>query len=355
MKRLILVCFVLSIFIVPSIASAQTPTIAELMAMIEELKAQISVLQGQSSTSTPINIPSCFTFTKDLGVGDSGEEVTALQNFLALKGYLTTSATGYFGSLTKTALAAYQSANGITATGFFDPVTRAKVDFSYGCKTPICPSILINGSTYSLDPCSVTLSMVDGQGDKTFTSKIVGSGLYGFSVHGYGEGFPTYGIMSSPSSGGAFGNTSLNFTLNDNYLSSNGGSSKTYSGYMPIHIFQGSETGNDNNYLNLKVNLTVLPKDQPATSTTPTITVLSPNGGEIWVQGTTYPINWTTSNFGKLNVSLDLVNSNGYIVKNIINNVSDTGTYWWNPDSTITPGNYKIMASSFDKGPSADD
>ncbi len=123
----------------------------------------------------------------------------------------------------------------------------------------LCTPITINGTTYSLSPCTITATMVHGQGNKSFSATIVGSGSYGFSTRGYGVGFPTYGIIANTASGGAQGSFPLNLYFNDSYLTANGNQSQTYTGYLPIHIFQGSETGNDNNFLNLGITLTVNP------------------------------------------------------------------------------------------------
>lgn len=75
---------------------------------------------------------SAETFTRSLTVGSRGDDVTALQTWLVAKGYLVMPsgvAMGYFGSLTKAAVAAYQTAKGITpAVGYFGPVTRAAVN-----------------------------------------------------------------------------------------------------------------------------------------------------------------------------------------------------------------------------------
>lgn len=72
------------------------------------------------------------TFTMDLTVGSSGAEVTALQQFLVSKGFLTMPAgvaMGTFGPLTQSAVAAYQTSKGISpASGYFGPVTRASVN-----------------------------------------------------------------------------------------------------------------------------------------------------------------------------------------------------------------------------------
>jgi hypothetical protein len=106
-----------------SFAPAQAATAAELEAQIEALLAQIESLQGSTGGS-------CASFTMDLTMGASGAEVTALQNFLMGEGHsIAAGATGYFGAQTQAALAAYQSANGISpAAGYFGPITRAKVN-----------------------------------------------------------------------------------------------------------------------------------------------------------------------------------------------------------------------------------
>jgi hypothetical protein len=108
-------------------ASAQTT--ASLQAQIQALLAQITQLQAQmGTTSSQTTTTSSYSFTKDLTLGSTGADVSALQQLLITKGYLTavSAPTGYFGTLTQSALAAYQSANGITpSVGYFGPKTRA--------------------------------------------------------------------------------------------------------------------------------------------------------------------------------------------------------------------------------------
>ncbi len=113
----------LSLVVVASTAPAKADTISDLQAQIANLTAQLSKLAGTSAVSTA-------SFTANLTVGSKGAEVTALQNFLISGGYkIAAGATGTFGPQTKAALAAYQTANGISpAAGYFGPVTRAKVN-----------------------------------------------------------------------------------------------------------------------------------------------------------------------------------------------------------------------------------
>src|SRR3989344_942051 len=67
-------------------------------------------------------------FVANLTVGSRGSDVTALQQFLVAKGYLQMPAgvsSGYFGPLTKMAVARWQVANGISpAVGYFGPISQ---------------------------------------------------------------------------------------------------------------------------------------------------------------------------------------------------------------------------------------
>ncbi|HEY0948471.1 MAG TPA: peptidoglycan-binding protein [Candidatus Paceibacterota bacterium] len=80
---------------------------------------------GAQTTTTSASV----TFTRDLTIGSTGADVTALQNWLIMKGYaIAAGATGYFGAQTQAALAKYQAAKSIApAAGYFGPITRAAV------------------------------------------------------------------------------------------------------------------------------------------------------------------------------------------------------------------------------------
>ncbi len=63
-----------------------------------------------------------------LKYGAKGAEVTELQEFLIDKGFLHTTATGNFYSLTKSAVIAYQGSENLPTTGFVGPMTRGKIN-----------------------------------------------------------------------------------------------------------------------------------------------------------------------------------------------------------------------------------
>lgn len=127
-------------------------TTASLEAQIQALLAQIAQLQGQISGS------SSHTFNVDLTVGSTGADVTALQQILVSKGFLTMPAgvaMGTFGPLTKSAVAAWQASVGLPSTGYVGPLSRAKLNASAttGGST---------GSTGGTTGSTVNLSGTDG-------------------------------------------------------------------------------------------------------------------------------------------------------------------------------------------------
>jgi len=87
-----------------------------------------NITYGQNALSTqPVRN---FTFTRNLTLGTQGSDVAALQQFLVTNGFLKVStSTNYFGSLTKTALSAWQASVGIyPSSGFLGPLSIKKIN-----------------------------------------------------------------------------------------------------------------------------------------------------------------------------------------------------------------------------------
>jgi len=131
MKKLILTSVVaLSVFVGAQSVSAFTA--AEVETLITLLggslsSTQVASLRALATPSTP-----AVSYTRQMGVGATGADVSALQSMLISKGYLMVAApTGYFGTATQAAVVKYQAANGITpASGYVGPMTLAKLNAS---------------------------------------------------------------------------------------------------------------------------------------------------------------------------------------------------------------------------------
>ncbi|SHI61951.1 Por secretion system C-terminal sorting domain-containing protein [Tangfeifania diversioriginum] len=77
----------------------------------------------------------------------------------------------------------------------------------------------------------------------------------------------------------------------------------------------------------------------------PDITVISPNGNELLYTGSNYTIQWNSSNVtGSIQIDLYKSNTN---IQRLASSASNTGTYPFNPSSSLTNGNdYRIGISA---------
>lgn len=92
-------------------------------------QAVVAVPSSPTPSNTPVS-PTSSSYSRNLSVGSSGDDVAALQTLLESQGFLTMpsgTAKGYFGAATKNALMKYQKSVGISAIGTFGPATRAYV------------------------------------------------------------------------------------------------------------------------------------------------------------------------------------------------------------------------------------
>lgn len=84
-----------------------------------------------------------------------------------------------------------------------------------------------------LSPNSMVIKLDSAQGAvyRDFQIVVPEKQLYSFTIKGYGEGFPTYTIITNVSSGGAFGTQNVQMKISDKIL----GKGK-YEGYMPVYL-----------------------------------------------------------------------------------------------------------------------
>lgn len=141
---------------------AKVAAVLAMVGLVASSFAAFAPAAGAQTTTTSAS--ASVTFTRDLTVGSTGADVTALQNWLISKGFaISAGATGYFGAQTKAALAAYQAANGISpAAGYFGPITRAKV-MAGGSTTGGTGTGSGTGSTGGLSGGEASLEDLNGQ------------------------------------------------------------------------------------------------------------------------------------------------------------------------------------------------
>lgn len=133
----------MSLFAIPLLASALTVSSNTVCTMDAKLCSDGSYVSRSGPNcefaacpsdlpgdTAPVVAEPCLTLKYDLYLGSvdirTNSEVSALQNFLSPK-YLNSDPTGYFGKLTLKAVQTFQAANGVRATGYVGPVTRAKL------------------------------------------------------------------------------------------------------------------------------------------------------------------------------------------------------------------------------------
>jgi len=141
-------------------ASAATPSIADLQAMIASLTQQLAALSGGTTTST-----GATTFTSNLSVGSRGEQVTALQEALNTEVDANITTFGYFGPMTKAAVIKFQKANGISGTGTVGPLTRAALN---ALQAPV--TVPTTGTTGTTGTPATSLDNTDGSVTATISS-----------------------------------------------------------------------------------------------------------------------------------------------------------------------------------------
>jgi hypothetical protein len=95
---------------------------------VETINGVINAFPPTVGVGQVLGASTQFLFNNNLTVGSRGIDVTMLQAKLAEWGYFRISPTGYFGSMTKASVKAFQKANNLPQTGFFGPMTRAVIN-----------------------------------------------------------------------------------------------------------------------------------------------------------------------------------------------------------------------------------
>ncbi|MDO8492633.1 MAG: peptidoglycan-binding domain-containing protein [bacterium] len=130
-------------FATPASAALTTGQVDSIISLLQSFGADTATIANVRTSltgGTPASgsgTASGYTFTRDLTIGSTGEDVRNLQWFLNANGFQVASSgagssgseTTYFGNLTRVALGKFQASKGIAPTaGYFGPKTRAVVN-----------------------------------------------------------------------------------------------------------------------------------------------------------------------------------------------------------------------------------
>jgi hypothetical protein len=146
------------------------------------------------------------TFTRPLFVGSNGADVSSLQEYLKAEGYYNyPTITGYFGSFTWKAVAAFQYANNLEQVGTVGPKTRALLNSAFaagsgttGSSASTMPSSGMATSTVALastTPCSAPAGLSCVPGTSLVQPYAPGNGY----SPGFGGGGAAAVAVSTPS------------------------------------------------------------------------------------------------------------------------------------------------------------
>lgn len=172
-------------------STAQSEQIKTLLALIQQLQAQLAQMQGGGSS-----VSQCLTLSRALylGVSDSetAGEVSKLQQFLTKTGHYTYGKpTGYFGPATQMAVQAWQKTNDVVSSG--SPETTG-----FGVTGPSTRSAMARSCTSTYTPTnrpvveetensSVTITSISNSENPTVTGKASGVDTVGFAVSDGGK------------------------------------------------------------------------------------------------------------------------------------------------------------------------
>jgi peptidoglycan hydrolase-like protein with peptidoglycan-binding domain len=96
-------------------------------------------------SAQPLPLPAVSTVAQ-ISVGDSGTEVQRLQEALSRRGVFGAKATGFYGPLTRNAVASFQSSQRLPATGQADSATLSALGFgSVAQQVPVAPAKVSSG------------------------------------------------------------------------------------------------------------------------------------------------------------------------------------------------------------------
>ena len=293
-KKIVLLAIFVAIFsgiFAVNVQPVKATTPVDLQAMIEQLRVQIIELQRQLAVQQGQPATFCYDFNSNLGFAQSGTAaVRALHTALEKEGFSSgsDSADGTYTEKTSSAVVGFQQKyrSDVLApyglqfgTGYVGRTTRAKLNALYGCDVVQSPS---------LTPAPITITILSPNGGQQLERGSAYSIIWNSSgyastdkiriavvdVDDSGKGNPVeYDLVYNlPSYTGEY-----TWKVSDTFVVG-----KTYKIEVEICGVTKCYSDKSDNYFSIVSTVT----------TTPSITILSPTGGETWIVGNGYDVQW---------------------------------------------------------------
>lgn len=150
MLRNIILASVIATVLIAGASQAQAQSVGDIQSQIQslvqriaELTKQLSALRGNASAGVShgatVTLPApapahriCAMSVRAFNQGSEGDDVRAFQEFLQSEGHLRVSPTGFYGPLTREALAKWQAAQGFESAGVVGPKTLERIRIKCG-------------------------------------------------------------------------------------------------------------------------------------------------------------------------------------------------------------------------------
>jgi hypothetical protein len=325
-------------------ANVKAITIAEVQAQIKSLMAQLAEMQAQEQVASEQTKSWCHSFTNNLRIGDTGKEVNLLQIaleknglFLRGEGITFNEESAEFSEGLAFAVTAFQekyaseilSPNKLTnGNGYFGPATRRKLNALYGCVALTMPKICPAGTTQV------------GESNSIPPSPICSPSAIPALECKKDLDCPIIACLLSP----CFTNKCVDKKCTKEEVRPECNNMWWYDNSN--RVCQQKQFCGSYMYFGLKTFEAQSDCTNSLNSVVPAITVISPNGGEIYRAGDNVNITWTSTFSG--NVKLSITNPNGTLATfgtstdNISRTILNTGSYIWSIPSDFPVGNYKI-------------
>lgn len=223
-----------------------------------------------------------YSFSQDLTVGASGDDVVALQTWLMANGFDIPSvqsgaaAKGYFGNQTREALRRFQESEGLPTTGYFGRLSRGRIHDRGSHNTSDKRTPVINGVD------APTVLSVNETGTWNIRATDPQNGTLSYSVD-WGD-MVNYPAVPCPAGYTCVANSGVVPlpTIQQ-------GSSFTHA-YSDARTYKVTFTVRNNLGLSTRSTATVKVTNSNASP----LNIISPNGGEVWTKGTTQTIKWNS-------------------------------------------------------------